>query len=109
MTSFKLDANNNIDYQNNIFTIDGVEAVAQDIKTRLMMFRTEYPFDATIGLDYYDLASQNNRTVIENAIISRVLEDKRIKSVKTISVNFQNKNMNIRLECVLKTGEVISV
>lgn len=109
MVSLKLDTNNNLIFSNNFATVSGVEAVAQDIKNLLMLFITEYPFDTTIGLDYYELASQNNQTLIKNAIIERVMQDDRILSVQAIEVNFSNMNMNITLQAILKTGEVVNV
>lgn len=109
MTSFKLDLNNNLVTTANILTVSNNEAIAQDVKNRLLMFIGEYPFNNTIGLDYYDLASQNNKNIIENAIIKRTLEDTRIKSVSLINVNFNSKNMNINMELTLKNGEVVNV
>lgn len=109
MTSFKLDNGNNIVFNSNIVLVSENEAVAQDAKNRLLMFQTEYPFDLEQGIPYYELAKQNNKAVIENAIIERLLEDTRIKSVNTVRVNFVNKKMEIQSNCTLSNGDTIDV
>lgn len=109
MTSFKLDNSNNIVFNSNFVLVSDTEAIAQDAKNRLLMFETEYPFNLDEGIPYYELAKQNNKAVIENAIIERLLEDTRIKSVSTVSVNFINKKMEIQTNCTLANGDTIDV
>ena len=109
MTSFRLDSNNNIIFDNNNFLVSGNDAVVQDVKNILLMFKTENPFDLNEGIDYYALAGQNNKNAIENAIIERILEDSRIKSVNLIDVYFINKEMQVQLELLLQNGDTINV
>lgn len=109
MVSLQLDSNNNLVFTNNLLTVIDEKSVIQDIKNLLLMFITENPFDTVIGLDYYSLASQNNKTRIQNAIIERTMEDDRIQSVKNISVDFSNMGMDIKLSVQLKNGVIVNV
>lgn len=109
MVSLKLDNRNNLMFNSNFLTVSENEAVAQDIKNLLLLFKTENPFNLEEGINYYDLANENNRALIEDTIIERILQDGRIKSVKTIVVNFNNMNMNITTQLQLKNGSIINV
>lgn len=80
-SSFKLDSNNNIIYNRNLTLISNEEALVQDIKNRLYMYKGEYPFNINEGIDYINYVRENNETGLLNAIIKRILEDTRISNV----------------------------
>ncbi len=109
MQTFKLDEFNNLIGIGSIHTISEETAVKQDIKTLLKMFQTEYPFDNREGIPYYFLARRNNRELTKGQIIARVLTDARVKSIKSITVNFVGGNMQVSLEVILNSGVVVSV
>lgn len=109
MRSLQLDKKNNLVFTNNFATLTDEKAVVQDIKNLLLMFITENPFDTEVGLDYYTLANQNNKTTIQNAVIERTMQDDRIQSVKNISIDFQNMNTDIKLSVQLKNGVIVNV
>ena len=55
MRTLKLDKNNNLEFSNDLQTIDSKEAIKQDIKTLLLMWVTEYPLNTNEGLNWYQL------------------------------------------------------
>ena len=62
MRTLKLDKNNNLTFSNDFLTIDNKEAIKQDIKTLLLMWVTEYPFNINQGLNWYQLSKYNNNS-----------------------------------------------
>lgn len=106
MTSLKLDKNNNIIFQNNFLTISDQDAIIQDVKNLLLMFQTEYPFDLTMGIPWYELATYNNSNVVKNTIKERILEDNRIQSVNNLNVFFENGKMQISAELITDLGVI---
>lgn len=108
MKSFALDSNNNLIISDRITTKSGVNAIKQDIKTLLLMFFNEYPFDRRKGIDWIDLKLRNNRVALKEAIIKRLLQDARIKNIKNL--NLQNENGKISITAEIYTSEgVINV
>lgn len=98
MTTLELDKQNNIKFDSNFLTLSGKDAIIQDIKTLLLMFKTEYPFDLEMGLDWYKVANSNNREYISRSVRERILEDSRIYSIEVLNVNFINGRLNIELQ-----------
>lgn len=110
MINLKLDSDNNLIVGSKLITIDGVEAVAQDCRTRLGMLLGEYPFDTTQGMDYATLFNANNRNNLKNAIINELKKDERIEYVTINSLSVDSKGKaTISIECRLYSGEVVSV
>lgn len=108
MKSFALDSKNNLIISDRITTKSGVNAIKQDIKTLLLMFFNEYPFDRRKGIDWIDLTLRNNRVALKEAIIKRLLQDARIKNIKNL--NLQNENGKISITAEIYTSEgVINV
>lgn len=105
MRTLKLDKNNNLTFSNDFQTIDSKEAIKQDIKTLLLMWVTEYPFNINQGLNWYQLSQYNNKNDIIIAVKDRILQDKRILNVNSIDVSFNNNLLSIEAE--LETVEGI--
>ena len=105
MRTLKLDKNNNLTFSNDFQTIDSKEAIKQDIKTLLLMWVTEYPFNINEGLNWYQLSQYNNKNDIIIAVKDRILQDKRILNVNSIDVSFNNNLLSIEAE--LETTEGI--
>lgn len=105
MTTLKIDKNNNLEFSNDFQTIDSTEAIKQDIKTLLLMWLTEYPFNINEGLNWYQLSTYNNKNDIIIAVKDRILQDKRILNVNSIEVYFNNNILSIEAE--LETTEGI--
>lgn len=105
MRTLKLNKNNNLTFSNDFQTIDSKEAIKQDIKTLLLMWVTEYPFNINQGLNWYQLSTYNNKNDIIIAVKDRILQDKRILNVNSIEVYFNNNILSIEAE--LETTEGI--
>ena len=44
--------------------VAGEQAIKLDIKNLLLMFKTEYPFNLTEGIPWYDNALKNNKATL---------------------------------------------
>lgn len=106
MKSFALDSNNNLIVSNKITTKSGVNAIKQDIKTLLLMFFNEYPFDRRKGIDWIDLTLRNNRVALKEAIIKRLLQDTRIKNIKNLDLQNENGKISITAEIYTSEGVI---
>ena len=105
MKTLKLDKNNNLTFSNNLETIESKEAIKQDIKTLLLIWLTEYPFNTNEGLNWYQLATYNNKNDIIAEVKERILQDRRVLNVNSIDISFNNNLLNIEAE--LETSEGI--
>lgn len=106
MQTLKLDKNNNLIFGNNFDTLDGAEAIKQDIKTLLLMWITEYPFNINKGLNWYELSTYNNKNDIIQKVKERLLQDKRIFSVISLEVYFKDNQLSIEAELETIEGVV---
>lgn len=106
MKSFALDSNNNLIISDRITTKSGVNAIKQDIKTLLLMFFNEYPFDRRKGIDFIDLTLRNNRVALKEAIIKRLLQDARIKNIKNLDLQNENGKISITAEIYTSEGVI---
>lgn len=106
MTTLQLDNNNNLVFQSNFLTLSGKEAIRQDIKNLLLMFKGEYPFNIEMGINYYDLLTWNNKDYIKNQIKERVLTDKRIKAIYNLQVGFNQKSLNVNMDLETTEGVI---
>lgn len=105
-SSFKLDSNNNIIHNRNITLISNEEALVQDIKNRLYMYKGEYPFNINEGIDYINYVRENNETGLLNAIIKRILEDTRISNV---SFEKGRTKDNLKIILTITTGMEVAL
>lgn len=106
MRTLQLDNNNNLVFQSNFLTLSGKEAIRQDIKNLLLMFKGEYPFNIDMGINYYDLLTWNNKDYIKNQIKERVLTDKRIKAIYNLQVGFNHKSLNVNMDLETTEGVI---
>lgn len=106
MQTLRLDKNNNLMFGNSFDTLSGAEAIKQDIKTLLLMWLTEYPFNINEGLNWYQLSTYNNKNDIIIAVKDRILQDKRVLNVNSIEVYFNNNILSIEAELETTQGIV---
>ena len=104
-SSFKLDSNNNIINNSNFILISDTDALVQDIKTRLYMYKGEYPYNINQGIDYIDYMRSGDEKGLLAGIQRRILEDDRIHNV-TFDVSQDSDILKIIL--TLTTGEEVS-
>lgn len=104
-TTLALDSKNNLIVFGNFVTRSGIAAIVQDIKTLLLMWQKEYPFNLTKGLNYYELVNQNSNSLVKKEITRRILEDKRILNIAELEVSFERQQLQIK--ATLETTEGI--
>ena len=103
--SFQLDSKNNIVHNRNFVLISDKAALIQDIKTRLYMYKGEYPYDKNKGIDYIDYLQNDDKTGLLAAMQTRILEDTRVTNV-TFETDENNGNLKIIL--TITGGEEVS-
>ncbi len=103
--SFKLDSSNNIINNSNFILIYDKDALVQDIKTRLYMYKGEYPFNANQGIDYIDYMRSGDEKGLLADIQKRILEDDRIRNV---SFDVSQDSDVLKIILTLMTGEEVS-
>lgn len=103
--SFKLDSNNNIINNSNFILISDKEALVQDIKTRLYMYKGEYTYDINEGIDYINYMRSGDEKGLLADIQRRILEDDRCRNV---SFNISKDSDILKIILTLTTGEEVS-
>lgn len=104
--SFKLDSNNNIINNSNIITVSDKDALVQDIKTLLYMYKGEYPYNTNKGIDYIEYMRNNDETGLLAAMQTRILEDTRVTNVTFETAKESN---NLKIVLTITSGETVSV
>lgn len=105
MTTLRLDENNNLVVGENFLTLSGIEALIQDVRTRLKMFLGEYPFDTSKGVDYVSLFQNNDKKEIQNAIIAEIKKDKRVSQAIIENLDFTNGKLTLNIKVINGEGE----
>lgn len=103
--SFQLDSNNNIVHNSNFILVSDKAALVQDIKTRLYMYKGEYPYNTNKGIDYINYMRNNDEQGLLAAIQSRILEDLRVSNVTFESAKESN---NLKIVLTITSGETVS-
>lgn len=109
MTTLMLDSHNNIIAGDSFLTLQGIEALRQDVRTRLSMFLGEYPFNTTQGIDYIGLLQDNNRDNIKNAIIAEIKKDSRVSQATITKAELDRGTLMLDIQITSTQGEVINV
>lgn len=109
MRTLALDEKNNIIATQNWQFLNGIDALRQDIKNKLSMFKNEYPFDTTEGIDYISLLSVNQRDDLQNEILNEILTDSRVKNAKILSSSFDKNKLIFNIEVTTNQNEVFNV
>ncbi len=104
--SFKLDSNNNIINNSNIITVSDKDALVQDIKTLLYMYKGEYPYNTNKGIDYIEYMRNNDETGLLAAMQQRILEDSRVTNV---TFETDENNGNLKIVLTITSGETVSI
>ncbi len=104
--SFKLDSNNNIINNSNIITVSDKDALVQDIKTLLYMYKGEYPYNTNKGIDYIAYLQNNDETGLLATMQQRILEDARVTNVTFETAKESN---NLKIVLTITSGETVSI
>lgn len=105
-SSFKLDSNNNIINNSSFIMVSDKAALVQDIKTRLYMYKGEYPYNTSKGIDYIEYMRNNDETGLLAAMQQRILEDTRVTNVTFETAKESN---NLKVVLTITSGETVSM
>lgn len=106
MQTLKIDDNNNLVTTNGgLVVIDGVDACAQDTKTRIGLVRGENPYDATQGADFYNelLGKMGGTNYIREEIRKRILDNDEILGIKQMTIEEDRINHRTTLTANIAT------
>lgn len=103
--SFKLDSNNNIINNSNIITVSDRDALVQDIKALLYMYKGEYPYNTNKGIDYIAYLQNDDETGLLAAMQTRILEDVRVTNVTFETAKESN---NLKIVLTITGGKEVS-
>lgn len=87
MQTLQIDDNNNLVLnQNSLRVISGIDACAQDTKTRVGICRGENPYDTTQGADYFNelLGKMGGVDYIREIIRMRILDNPEITGINSL-------------------------
>ena len=104
--SFKLDSNNNIINNSNIITVSDKDALVQDIKTLLYMYKGEYPYNTNKGIDSIAYLQNIDETGLLATMQQRILEDARVTNVTFETAKESN---NLKIVLTITSGETVSI
>ena len=106
MQTLKLDENNNLVLsRGELVVIDGIDACAQDTKTRIGLVRGENPYDITQGADYYNelLGKMGGTAYIREEIRKRILDSEEIVGIKLMTINEDHANQQTTVTANIAT------
>jgi hypothetical protein len=75
-----------------IVLVSNGEAIAQDIKVRLLFFKGEWALDTRLGVPYYEevLGQKPNLGVVKNLFRKVILQTPGVKSINNLDVTFDS-------------------
>lgn len=106
MQTLKLDDDNNLVIADRgLVVISGVDACAQDTKTRIGLVRGENPYDTTEGADYYNelLGKMGGGAYIRAEITKRILANDEIIGIKRMTLEEDHANHRTLLTANIAT------
>lgn len=109
MQTLQLDANNNLLVtERNLTVIDGIDACAQDTRTRVGLCRGENPYDVTEGADYFNelLGKMGGIDYLRENIRLRILDNVEIKGIRSLSVKTEKDTAEITADIDTIYGDV---
>lgn len=106
MKTLKLDQNNNLVITRGRLTIiDGIDACAQDTKTRIGLVRGENPYDTTEGGDYYNemLNKMGGIEYVREEVRKRIMAGDEILGIKTLSAEENKASQQLTITADIAT------
>lgn len=98
MQTLQLDEHNNLVFADGSLTvIDGINACAQDTKTRVGLCLGENPYDTEEGIDYFNsvLGKMGGVDNIREKIRKRITANDEIVQINSLQVKQNGKRLNI--------------
>lgn len=101
-----------IDKNGNIALLDGIDALAQDVTSRLLLNQGENPFNLDEGINYQDdiLGKFGGEEYVRNIYRERIAESDEITEVQNVQVNRgDNNTLNVSAEVFNIYGVTLNV
>lgn len=98
MESLKIDADNNLVLtQGNLAIAAGIDACAQDTRTRIGFARGENPYDTAAGTDYFStiLGKMGGIDYIREQIRSRIMDNNEITQINNLALTYEDGALNL--------------
>lgn len=94
--------------------VNGKEAIAQAIKTKILLFYGEWWEDLGIGIPIFQSIigqqnSKNTSIAIQSLLNRRILEIDEVVSVDEITVEYQNRKMSVYVRCTVLDNSQIEI
>ncbi len=111
----KLTSDGDYTFGNNSFDfIDGDEAIAQAIKTKLLLFYGEWFESVTTGIPMFQgilgqTSNENLKMTITLICTERIQEVKGVISVDSIEIEIDNRELKIQIDVTTENGTQTSV
>lgn len=102
--SLMVDSSNNLVFGENLFTVEGIDSVKQDIRTRLSMWQGEYPYNVEEGVPYLDILQSANKTLFEATLRQEALKDDRIQNAEITISRVEDGVVTIGVDGTTKDG-----
>jgi hypothetical protein len=109
MTSIQIDKHNNIVVEGKTITITtGINACAQDVRTRIGLCRGEDPYDTERGIDFFGtvLGKYGGIEYIRNLIRERIMDSDEIVGVTNLEITKQDDTTQVDAEILSTYGAI---
>lgn len=108
-TSLKVDKDNNLLYSTSGFLIvEDDEALAQDVRNRLRLYKGEYFLNPNIGVCFHKDLDKVELDTLVFSIKKELRNDSRIKSYNILTRN-EGGLLHLDIEIITKEGKKINV
>lgn len=101
MQTLKIDADNQLVVeQGGLKVINGIDAAAQDSRTRVGLYKGEDPFDVEKGIDFDSdlLGKMGGADYIRDLIAARITAGEDIESVGNVTLERDGNALNVTAE-----------
>lgn len=109
MISLKIDENNNLQFADNFILAEGIEALKQDARNKISMWKGEYPYNINEGIDYLEILKTGNKNLFIAELRQALLSDDRILNVDITIGKVHHGKVTIELAITTQKGEMINV
>ena len=101
-----------LDEEGNIKTIEGAEALSQDLQSELKLYKGEDTFDTEKGIDWNDdilgimggedyIREQISRVILDNEEVVEIIEQNITKDIENNKIEITNKINSIYGELII--------
>lgn len=111
MANLKLDSNHDLVFEDGqLILVTGTEAIAQDIKVRLLFFKSEWALDTRLGIPYYEevLGQKPILGIVKNLFRKIILQTPGVETVNNLDIVFESTTRTLFISFFATTtaGEI---